>query len=275
MKIDAHHHLWQFNDRDYVWMSEKMTVLRRDFLVPDLEAVLREGGIDGTVTVQARQMIEETRWLLGLRRGATMMRGVVGWVPLTDPGVRRHLDEFAADPGLKGVRHLLQDEPDDFYALRDDFNHGISLLREYGLVYDVLVFERHLPQTIEFVDRHPNQLFALDHIAKPRIGERVLSPWRERMRELAKREHVYCKLSGMANRADWSGWTYADLEPYFDVVLEAFGPRRLMFGSDWPVLLLAASYEKWVGAVNRKLKALSAEEQARIWGGTAVEAYRL
>ena len=271
LKIDAHHHLWQFNDRDYGWMSPEMTVLRRDFLVPELQA----SGIGGTVAVQARQTVEETRWLLGLRREAAMIRGVVGWVPLADPDLRRYLDEFAGDPGLKGVRHVLHDEPDDLFMLREDFNRGISLLREYALVYDLLVFDRHLPQTIELVDRHPSQVFVLDHIAKPRIRERSFSPWREQMLELAKRENVCCKLSGMATEADWGGWTYGDLEPYFDVVLEAFGPRRLMFGSDWPVLLLAAPYQAWVGAVSRELETLSAEEQDRIWRGTASAAYRL
>jgi L-fuconolactonase len=275
MKIDAHHHLWQFNNRDYGWMSSDMTVLRRDFVARDLEAVLSANGIAGSVTVQARQTIEETRWLLELRRGTSAMLGVVGWVPLFEPDVLGPLDEFAADPGLKGVRHVLHDEPDDFYMLRDDFNRGVSLLREYGLVYDLLVFERHLPQTIEFVDRHPDQVFVLDHIAKPRIREGVLSPWREQILDLAKRENVYCKLSGMATEADWNGWTYEALEPYFDAVLEAFEPRRLMFGSDWPVLLLAAPYETWLGAVSRKLETLSAEEQDRIWWGTAAEAYRL
>ena len=275
MKIDAHHHLWQFNERDYGWMSPDMGVLRRDFVVRDLEAVLSANGIAGCVTVQARQTIEETRWLLGLQRQASMILGVVGWVPLAAPDVRRHLDEFASDPGLKGMRHVLHDEPDNFYMLRDDFNRGISLLREYGLVYDLLVFERHLPQTTEFVDRHPSQVFVLDHIAKPRIREGVLSPWRERMLELAKRENVYCKLSGLITEADWSGWKYEDLEPYFDVVLKAFGPRRLMFGSDWPVILLAAPYATWVGAVSRKLETLSAGEQGRIWSATAAEAYRL
>jgi L-fuconolactonase len=275
MRIDAHHHLWQFNARDYGWMSQEMTVLRRDFLVPDLEAVLHANGIAGSVAVQARQTIEETRWLLGLRPEASMILGVVGWVPLAEADVRRHLDRFAADPGLKGVRHVLHDEPDDLYMLRKEFNRGIALLREYGLAYDLLVFERHLPQTIEFVDRHPDQIFVLDHIAKPRIREGALSPWRERMRELAERENVYCKLSGMATEADWGGWTYEVLEPYFDTVLEAFGPRRLLFGSDWPVLLLAAPYAAWVAAVSRKLEELSANEQDRIWYGTAVEAYKL
>jgi L-fuconolactonase len=275
MKIDAHHHLWQFHERDYGWMSPDMGALRRDFVVRDLEAVLSANGIAGSVTVQARQTIEETRWLLELRRGTPAILGVVGWVPLAAPDVRRHLDEFASDPGLKGVRHVLHDEPDDDYMLREDFNRGVSVLRDYGLVYDLLVFERHLPQTIEFVDRHPDQVFVLDHVAKPRIREGVLSPWRERMLELAKRENVYCKLSGLVTEADWGGWTYEALEPYFDVVLEAFGPRRLMFGSDWPVILLAAPYANWLAAVSRKLEPLSAGERDRIWSATAAEAYRL
>ncbi len=275
MKIDAHHHLWQFNELDYGWMTPEMTVLRRDFVARDLEAVLSANGIAGAVTVQARQSIEETRWLLELQRGTPVMLGVVGWVPLNEPGVRRYLDEFTAGPGLKGVRHVLHDEPDDNYMLREDFNRGVSLLREYGLVYDLLVFERHLPQAIEFVDRHPDQVFVLDHIAKPRIREGLLSPWRERMLELARRGNVYCKLSGLVTEADWSAWKYADLEPYFDVVLEAFGPRRLMFGSDWPVILLAAPYATWAEAVSRKLETFSAAEQERIWSATAAEAYRL
>ena len=252
-----------------------MEVLRRDFLVPDLEAALHASGLGGAVTVQARHAIEETHWLLGLQRETPMMLGVVGWVPLAAPDVRRHLDELAAYPGLKGVRHVLHDEPDDFYVLRDDFNRGLSLLGEYRLAYDLLIFERHLPQTIDCVDQHPNQVFVLDHIAKPRIRERLLSPWCEQMRELAKRQNVYCKLSGMVTEASWNGWTYGDLKPFFDAVLEAFGPRRLMFGSDWPVVLLAASHEGWVETVRRAVSALSADEQAKIWGGTAREAYGL
>ena len=274
-RIDAHHHLWQYNDRDYVWMSADMRILRRDFLLPELEDTLRCSGIDGAITVQARQSIEETRWLLGLAQMSGVIRGVVGWVPLVDPDAARSLDEFAAAAKLKAVRHVLHDEPDDDYMLRDDFNRGIALLKTYGLVYDILIFERHLPQTLRFVDAHPNQTFVLDHIAKPRILERKLSPWRERMRELALRENVYCKISGMVTEADWHSWTPKDLEPYFEIALSAFEPKRLMFGSDWPVLNLAANYATWVETVRCSTAKLSEQEQSRIWGGTAVEAYRL
>jgi L-fuconolactonase len=274
-RIDAHHHLWRYNDRDYVWMSTEMDVLRRDFLVPDLERVLASSGIGGAVTVQARQTVEETRWLLDLARTAGIIRGVVGWVPLTQPDVRESIEEFAGHPKLKGVRHVVHDEPDDDYLLRDDFNRGIGLLKDYGLVYDILIFERHLPQTLAFVDWHPNQIFIVDHIAKPRIRDRVLLPWCELLGELARRENVYCKVSGMVTEAAWRSWTPADLTPYFEVVLSAFGPKRLMFGSDWPVLNLAANYARWVEVVDHSLAALSEQERSRLWGGTAVEAYRL
>jgi L-fuconolactonase len=275
LKIDSHHHLWQYQQQEYVWMSDEMGSLRRNFLLPDLEKTLRASGIDGAITVQARQSLEETRWLLDIAERAGIIRGVVGWVPLHDPELAKYLDEFAPDPKLSGVRHVLHDEPDDCYMLRDDFNRGIALLPRYGLVYDILIFERHLPQTIQFVDAHPNQVFVVDHLAKPRIRAREISPWRERMCDLAQREHVYCKLSGMVTEANWHSWTPVEFQPYFDVVLEAFGPKRLMFGSDWPVLNLAADYPAWVSIVGNLLAALSHTEQTRIWGETAVEAYRL
>jgi L-fuconolactonase len=275
MRIDAHHHLWQYNDRDYIWMSAEMDILRRDFLLPDLEHALSASAIDGTVAVQARQSLEESRWLLGLARTSGIVRGVVGWVPLTDGDVRRSLDELAQEPKLKAVRHVLHDEPDDDYMLREDFNGGIGLLKEYGLAYDLLVFERHLPQTLQFVDRHPGQIFVLDHIGKPRIRAGELSPWRERIRELARRENVYCKVSGLVTGASWSGWIAGQLAPYLDVVVEAFTPRRIMFGSDWPVLTLAAEYSTWVATVQSYFARLSEPEQARLWAETAVEAYRL
>jgi L-fuconolactonase len=159
--------------------------------------------------------------------------------------------------------------------LRENFNAGVSILTDYGLVYDILIYEQHLPQAIEFVDRHPNQIFVLDHLAKPRVKERVIEPWRTHIRRMAERENVYCKLSGLVTEADWKGWTDGELAVYLDTVLEAFGPRRLMFGSDWPVCLLASSYATWYEVVSRYCEKLSFDEQDRIFGGTAVEAYRL
>ena len=256
-------------------MLEGMGSIRRDFLVGDLQQAMREGGIDGVVTVQARQSVVETEWLLDLVSCHDFMRGVVGWVPLADPAVASHLERYAAHAKLKAVRHVLHDEPDDLYILRNDFNRGIARLKEIGLRYDILIFERHLPQTIEFLDRHPNQVFIVDHIAKPKIKDHLLSPWCERMRDLARRENVYCKLSGMVTEADWNGWAERDLQPFIDVVLECFGPKRLMFGSDWPVALVACPYKKWIEVVERATKSLSGSERDRIFGGTAKEAYRL
>ena len=252
-----------------------MQVLRRDFLPTDLRKEMTALGIDGAVAVQARQTVEETRWLLELAAQNDFMKGVVGWVPLADPKVSTVIEQFAAHPKLRGVRHVLQDEPDENYILRDDFNHGIRELSRHNLTYDILIFERHLPQTIRFVDQHPNQKFVIDHLAKPRVRFKALSPWREHMHELAKRRNVYCKISGLATEADHHKWTEEGLQPYIDTVLSAFGPKRMMFGSDWPVCLLALGYQRWVEVVERTTASLSLAEQERFWAETAIEAYNL
>jgi L-fuconolactonase len=253
-----------------------MQVIRRDFLPADLEPLMHHFGIEGTVAVQARGTLEETTWLLGLAEKHPLIRGVVGWVPLTQgAAVKGTLESFAKNRKLRAIRHVIQDEADPHYILRKDFNEGVNALREFGLRYDILIFERHLPAAIEFVDRHPNQTFILDHIAKPRIKDKIVSPWDRNMRELAKRQNVYCKLSGMVTEADPKRWTAESLQPYFDVVLAAFGPRRLMYGSDWPVMLLATDYARWYVTVTNAIAKLSKAEQARIMGGTATEAYGL
>jgi L-fuconolactonase len=273
-RIDSHHHLWKYSQEDHPWIVAGMEGIRRDFLLPDLEREIQAGRINGVITVQARQSLVETAWLLDLAAHCEFIRGVVGWVPLTDPHVVSHLERYA-NPKLKAVRHVLQDEADDFYILRDDFNRGVAQLRDFKLRYDILIFARHLPQTIQFVDRHPQQIFVLDHIAKPRIKERILSPWREHTRELARRQNVYCKLSGLVTEADWKTWTEFDLNPYIDVVLDCFGPHRLMFGSDWPVVLLASGYQRWIEVVEHATAALSTSEKDWLFGGTARLAYGL
>jgi len=273
--IDAHHHLWRYNTRDYGWMSNDMVALRQDYLLPELEQVARACGVTGTIAVQARQTLEETESLLQMAAANPLLQGVVGWVPLIAPDVAKDLDRFAADPHLKSVRHVLHDEPDDFYMLRDDFNRGVSLLASRGLAYDILIFEKHLPQTLTFVDRHPNQIFIVDHIAKPKIRAGELSPWKENLAELARRDNVCCKISGMATEADWSGWTREQLRPCFDAALASFGPSRLMFGSDWPVLTLAGSYQHWVDTFRWFIVGLSPEEQEQICSGTARRAYQI
>ena len=242
MTIDSHQHFWRYEPAAYGWLSEGMRALRRDFLPADLKREMDAAGVDGSIAVQALQTLDETRFLLRQARAHPFVLGVVGWVPLAGPGLGAALDEFAGDPLLKGCRHVLQDEPDDGYMLRPDFNAGMRALTAAGLPYDILVYERHLPAVVELVDRHPEQAFVLDHVGKPRIRDGSFAAWHGWMRELARRPRVYCKVSGMATEADWGGWTGADLRPYLDAVLKAFGPRRLMFGSDWPMCLLATGY---------------------------------
>ena len=275
MRVDSHHHFWRYNAIEYPWITDGMERLRRDFsprlLLPELDAA----GIDRVVSVQARQTLEETEWLLDLAKENEFVAGVVGWAPLASPRVRGDLQRLAENEELKGVRHSLQDEPDDEYMLRSDFNLGVSALKEFGLVYDLLVLERHLPAAIRLVDRHPEQVFVLDHLAKPRIREGVLSPWKERLFELARRENVRCKLSGLVTEADWGAWTESDLRPYVDAALEAFGPARLMFGSDWPVCLLACPYQRWWSVARGLIGRLSQTEQDQVLGRTAAETYRL
>ena len=275
MKIDAHHHFWKYDPVEYDWISEEMSAIRRDFLPPHLKEESALAGIDGVVSVQARQTLAETAALLEFARDHAFIWGVVGWVPLVAPDAAGHLEAFAAESKFRGVRHVLQGEPDDLYLLRDDFNAGIRALRRLDLVYDLLIFERHLPQTITFVDRHPSQVFVLDHAAKPRIKEGVFEPWNTRLRELAKRENVFCKLSGLVTEADWGGWTDEQLRPYAETVLEAFGPARTMFGSDWPVCLVASEYRRWLETVEHFARGLSRSEQAQLFGGTAARAYKL
>jgi len=275
MKIDSHHHFWKYSAEEYPWISDSMAALRRDFLPEHLEAEIAAVGIDGVVSVQARQTVGETEWLLSLADGNEFIKGVVGWVPLADPGVREVIAKFTANPKLRAVRHVVQDEPDDRFILGADFNRGVSMLREFGLVYDILIFERQLAASIEFVDRHPQQVFVLDHIAKPRIGDGAIEPWKANIRELARRKNVFCKVSGMVTEADWKTWSEEQLRPYFDTVLEAFGPKRLMFGTDWPVCLAASGYSRWVEVVREFVAGLSADEQEWLFGKTAVMAYGL
>lgn len=273
--IDAHHHFWMYSKKEYGWISDQMSALQRDFLPVHLAAVLKEAGVNGAVSVQARQTLEETRFLLKHAHDNEFLRGVVGWVPLIEANVAKSLEEFAAQPKMKGVRHVLQDERDDNYILREDFNRGIQQLKPLKLRYDILIFEKHLPQTIKFVDRHPDQTFILDHIAKPKIKQHEIEPWKANLIELAKRPNVYCKLSGMVTEADHQKWTEADLAPYIDTALAAFGPKRLMYGSDWPVCLLASPYKRWYDTVTAAVSKLSESERARLLGGTAIEAYGL
>jgi L-fuconolactonase len=274
MRVDAHQHFWRYSNEEFGWINDAMAAIRRDFLPGDLLPLLDQSSVDATVAVQARQSIEEMRWLLELADEQEWIAGVVGWVPLADPRVDLILEELSENAKLKGVRHVLQGEPNEYMA-RQDFNAGVALLRRFSLSYDVLVLEHQLPAAIQFVDRHPRQPFVLDHVAKPRIAARELEPWAKNIREMARRPHVVCKLSGMVTEADFNQWSVEDLKPYMDTVLEAFGPERLLFGSDWPVCTVASSYARWVSVVEEFLSKLSAHEQKLIFGRNAVSAYRL
>ncbi|MEP7366253.1 MAG: amidohydrolase family protein, partial [Acidobacteriota bacterium] len=230
LRVDSHHHFWDYSAEEYGWIGEPMKALRRTFAPADLKAAITPVGIDAVVSVQARQTVEENDFLLAHASKNDFIRGVVGWAPLMVDGVENVLEHYKAHTKFKGVRHVVQDEPDDNFILRDDLSRGVSHLKNLGLVYDILIFERHLKPSIQFVDRHPNQVFVLDHIAKPKIKAGEREPWAANIHEMAKRPNVYCKISGMVTEADWENWTPETLRPYIDTVLEAFGPDRLMFG---------------------------------------------
>ncbi len=273
--IDAHHHLWRYCIEDYPWIGPDMGVLARDFLLDDLHGELARSAVHGSVAVQARQTLEETNWLLDLAKDSEFIRGVVGWAPIASPEFPAVLEALLPFAKLKGLRHVVQDEPDNEFILRQDFNEGIAHMKQSSLVYDILIFERHLPAAISFVDHHPTQVFVLDHLAKPRIRDRQLEPWRSNMRNLARRENVCCKLSGLVTEADWAHWRPADLQPYLDCALDSFGPKRLMAGSDWPVCLLAATHQAWFSTLQNFIKPLSTSEQEMILGGVASDVYSL
>ncbi|MHB1023222.1 MAG: amidohydrolase family protein [Acidobacteriaceae bacterium] len=273
--IDAHHHFWHYTPEEYGWIDDSMSLLRRTFLPENLAPEIQANGVDGVISVQARQTLGETHWLLEMAEQHTWIRAVVGWAPIIADDLSEHLDRLTGHRKLRALRHVLQAEADEYYMLRPDFNAGLTQLTQRGLAYDILIFERQLPQTIQFVDQHPNQIFVLDHIAKPRIAAAELSPWREQIMALARRENVYCKLSGMVTEANWTTWSSATLQPYLDTICEAFTPQRLLFGSDWPVCLLASSYAQWIEFVRTAIGRFTPAEQARIFGGTATEAYGL
>jgi L-fuconolactonase len=275
MRIDAHQHFWHFSPEQYGWIGPDMPTLKQDRLPEDLAPLLQGANLDGTVAIQARQTLAETQSLLDLADQHAFIRGVVGWVDLRGADLHAQLERFSAHPKFCGVRHVVQDEPDDRFLLGDDFLRGIALLGEFKLTYDILIYTLHLPVAAEMVQRFPDQQFVLDHMAKPAIRDGILEPWATEIQRLAAHPNVTCKISGMVTEADWLCWKPSDFQPYLDVVLEAFGPGRLMFGSDWPVCSLAATYDQVVGLVSAFAQQLSADEQAQVWGQTATRFYGL
>ncbi len=273
--IDTHHHYWNYNSVEFDWIDDEMAVIRRSFLPEDLKETLAGTDVSGVVTVQARQHLEETDWLLSLAAENDFMKGIVGWVPLASAKIGEVLDTYSANPWLKGVRHVVQGEPDPQFILGKEFNAGVGKLKDYNLVYDILIFEHQLPNSIKFVDRHPEQKFVVDHIAKPKIKANELEFWAKNIKELARRDNVFCKISGMVTEADFKRWTPERLAPYFEVVVEAFGPERLMFGSDWPVCLVATDYQNWLKTVGEAVKGFSKNEKELFYFKNAERLYQL
>lgn len=275
LAIDAHQHFWRYSVAEYPWIGPGMERIARDFTVANLASVAEAAGVGGSVAVQARQSLDESRWLLAIADADPFVRGVVGWVDLRSETVSEDLARLSAHPRFVGVRHVVQDEPDDRFLLGESFVRGVGLLHQFGLVYDLLIYPRQLPAAVELASRLPAQPFVLDHVAKPAIRSGLLDGWRDDILRLARNTNVSCKVSGMVTEAAWQGWERKDFLPYLEVVLDAFGPERLMFGSDWPVCLLAAEYADVAGIVRDFTDALTADEREAIWGGTARRWYGL
>ncbi len=275
MRLDAHVHFWRYSDDEYGWISDEMAAIRRDFLPPDWQAVADPLGFDGLIAVQARQTFEETRWLLELADEHPAIRGVVGWMDLRGPALDDQLDILSDRTRLVGVRHVVQGEPDPRFMLHDDFLRGIARLGHYHLAYDILILAAQLPMAIEMIGHFPRQRFVLNHIAKPNIASGEMEPWATDMRRLAEHDNVWCKLSGLVTEADQDGWAIDKLRGYLDAVFDAFGHERLMIASDWPVSLVAASYEQVVAVVMGWMRDMPEDAQRGILGGNCAQAYGL
>ncbi len=278
MIVDAHHHFWDPETADYPWLTDELAKIRRPFGPDDLAPELAATGVDATVLVQTRASLDETAGFLALAAATPFVRGVIGWVDLTGPAVADAIDTLRAGPGgdrLVGIRHQVHDEPDPAWLLRADVVRGIRAVGAAGLAYDLLLRPRELPAAVELAGRLPDVRFVVDHLAKPPIASGALEPWRTQLGSFGALEHVACKVSGLVTEADWSSWTSADLQPFVDHAIDVFGPERLIFGSDWPVCLLAATYAGVVDAARAVLGGLSEREQAAVMSANATRIYGL
>lgn len=275
MRVDGHQHFWKYEARRDTWMTDEMSVLKRDFLPEELVQECKTNRIDASVAVQADQSENETLFLLELAEANSQIAGVVGWVDLRSPRLAERLEFFSRFEKLRGFRHIAQAEPDDRFLMRDDFVRGIAQLRRFGFTYDLLIYPRQLPAALELVAKFPEQRFVVDHLAKPAIRNANIANWAGPMRRIAENSNVFCKLSGLVTEADWHRWKAADFRPYLDVVFEAFDSDRLMFGSDWPVCLLAASYQQVKQIIEDYLKNFGAQDREKIFGGNATQFYGL
>jgi L-fucono-1,5-lactonase len=275
MRIDSHQHFWKYNPTRDTWITNGMSALKRDFLPEDLALECEKNGIDATIAVQTEQSEKETEFLLDLANRNPKIAGVVGWVDLCSPLVAERLSFFSRFEKLRGFRHIVQSEPDDRFLVRQEFMRGIARLQEFRFTYDILIYPKQLPAAMDLVAKFPEQRFVIDHMAKPEIKTSSSAPWAEQMRTVSKNPNVYCKLSGLVTEATWNSWKNEDFKPYLDVVFDAFGTRRLMFGSDWPVCLLAASYRQVQQILEDYLSGHSSEEKELIFGGNAIDFYGL
>lgn len=273
--IDSHQHFWKYNPVRDAWITENMTVIQRDFLPEDIKPLLQENGIDGCIAVQADQSEDETHFLLELAKDNDFIKGVVGWVDLRNTDLKSRLDYFSQFKKLKGFRQIVQAEPEDDFLLKDDFCKGIAQLVQYHFTYDILILPKHLPFALEFVKRFPNQKFVIDHLAKPNFKNQEYLDWEKGITAIAQFENVYCKVSGLVTEADWNKWNEFDFAYCLDVITKAFGMKRLMFGSDWPVCLLAANYKQTFQIVSNYFSNFSATEQERFWSENAIHFYNL
>jgi L-fuconolactonase len=274
-RIDAHQHFWRYDRAQYGWIDDSMAALRRDFLPADLEPLLRHAGFDACVAVQARQTLEETRWLLGLADRHPFIAGVVGWVDFQSADAPAQIEILARRPRLVGLRHIVQGEPDDRFLLRPEFLRGVAAAGQAGLAYDILIYTRHLPVAVEFAQRLAGQRLVLDHLAKPDIRRGEIRQWQRDLRRLAASGPVMAKLSGLVTEADWEAWTPEQVRPYLDVAFDCFGYERLMIGSDWPVCTVAADYARTMQVVMDYVRDRPAVEQEAVLGGNAARLWRL
>ncbi|GAA4934215.1 amidohydrolase family protein [Algibacter agarivorans] len=275
MIIDSHQHFWNYEPVKHDWIDDNMSVIRRDFTPSDLKKVYDENDIDGCVAVQADQTLAETDFLIQLSNENDFIKGIVGWVDLRNKNVEADLEKYSAFKKVKGFRHVVQGEPDHNFLLRPNFLRGISALKKHDFTYDILIFPHQLGAALEFVKQFPKQKFIIDHIAKPYIKDGFFDGWKVLMSEIAKHENVHCKISGMITEADFKTWTPSQIEPYMNVVLNAFGNKKVMFGSDWPVCLVAGNYKQVKDLVTDFIANLSAAEQADIMGQNAIKFYKL
>ncbi|MCD0472733.1 amidohydrolase [Flavobacterium sp. JAS] len=275
MTIDSHQHFWIYEADKHTWINDDMRVIRKSFLPEDLKLIYQTNGIDGCVAIQADQTLAETDFLLDLANKNDFIKGIVGWVDLRDSAIDTVLNQYSQFPKLKGFRHVLQGEADHNFMLRPDFLKGIAALEKYNFTYDILIFPHQLGAALELARRFPNQKFVIDHIAKPYIKEGFYDGWAALMKAIGKCPNVYCKFSGMTTEADYNNWTPEQIEPYMQLVLDAFRPNRILFGSDWPVCLVAGNYAKTKELVAHFISKLSSAEQEAIMGGNAIQFYNL